>query len=240
MDDRARPPNPSALPCGDAAVSRHVPAATLAQAMALVRGSKAAAPAEEALTAAGGSKAVAAWMQDYSATVERLELMVLQAQQMQMEVLEVRAQAAILQNRTTLLNNGIEKIEIASQPADSTSRSGTQAGSLAAAAAPDLGHLSAPVAVTIRPIRPRSTPTAGSRPTPLLTKRLSGGVSDRSGTQPAAPAAPSPGPVSQQAALAAPGTRAGAALNSPPVSLVGKALQQASPNSTSSGSKGTH
>ncbi|GFH21687.1 hypothetical protein HaLaN_19042, partial [Haematococcus lacustris] len=38
-------------------------------------------------------------MQDYSATVERLELMVLQAQQMQMEVLEVRAQAAILQNR---------------------------------------------------------------------------------------------------------------------------------------------
>ncbi|KAL6747158.1 hypothetical protein V8C86DRAFT_2917720 [Haematococcus lacustris] len=73
--------------------------------MALVRGSKAAAPAEEALTAAGGSKAVAAWMQDYSATVERLELMVLQAQQMQMEVLEVRAQAAILQNRTVRLDN---------------------------------------------------------------------------------------------------------------------------------------
>ncbi|GFH26057.1 hypothetical protein HaLaN_24138 [Haematococcus lacustris] len=96
----ALPPNPSALPRGDAADSRHVPAATLAQAVALVRGSKPPAPAEEA--AAGGSKAVAAWMQDYSATVERLELMVLQAQQMQMEVLEVRAQAAILQNRTCL------------------------------------------------------------------------------------------------------------------------------------------
>ncbi|KAJ9535007.1 hypothetical protein QJQ45_029674 [Haematococcus lacustris] len=126
-----------------------------------------------------------------------------------------------------------------SEPADSSSKSGTQAGSLAVAAAPDLGHLSAPVAVTIRPIRPRSTPTAGSRPTPLLTKRLSGGVSERYGTQPATPAAPSPGPVSQQAALAGPGAKASAALSSPAVSLMGKALQQASPNSTSSGSKGT-